>query len=144
MKQNRWATTYFIDSRNSIHIIYLYLKYTNVVELGNSSVPLTLPQSISGSRSLILYEGMKSYRWHGMSRMSKTWMERASWAVCASGLPQAFINSHSIHVVWYCYASALLCMQGSPETEVVSMPCVTGPGGGRTVLSAEAWSFVIL
>lgn len=57
---------------------------------------------------------------------------------------QLFINAHSIRVVRPCRASVMFRMQGRTEAEVAGMPCVTGPGGGRTVLSTEACGLVIL
>ncbi|KAH0500114.1 Interleukin-1 receptor-associated kinase 4 [Microtus ochrogaster] len=48
-------------------------------------------------------------------------------------LAQLFINAHSSRVVRPCHASAMFCVQGRTEAEVASMPCVAGPGGGRTV-----------
>lgn len=71
-------------------------------------------------------------------------MEHLSGTVCASRLSQLFINYHTIHIVWHCDVSTMFCLQGSPEAEVVNVPCVTGPGGGRTALSVEARTFVSL
>lgn len=59
-------------------------------------------------------------------------------------LAQLFIDAHSIRVARPCHASAMFRMQGRTEAEVASMPWITGPGGGGTVLSAEACGLVIL
>ena len=58
-------------------------------------------------------------------------------------LAQLFVDAHSIRVARPCHASAMFRVQGRTEAEVASTPCVR-PGGGRTVLSAEACGLVIL
>lgn len=92
-------------------------------------------QSTSESRSLILFQGMQNE--HGLKGVS------LMYRVCFR-LAQLFINAHTIRVARPCHASAMFCMQGRTEAEVASMPCVAGPGGGRTALSAEACGLVIL